>query len=96
MLQETETFQLLQNLNLTLNLISVTGIGFMAAVVWGYKRRVKERYDDINKRLDHILLLAHETYQTEVDRKREDLEDQKDPLPNTRTAGKTYSSRSQL
>lgn len=39
----------------------------MTSIVWGYKRRVKQRYDEINKRLDHILLLlSNEVYQSEV------------------------------
>lgn len=87
MLQEIGTSPLYQIINITLNIITLFGIGVITSVVWGYKRRVKERYDTINKSLDHILLLSNELYQSDVkDKKREDLEDQKDQI-NRRSTG---------
>lgn len=95
MLQETVTFPLLQNLNLILNMLTLMGVGAMVSIVWGYKRRVKERYDDINKRLDHILLLSNELYQSDKDAKRDSLEDQKD-LTNTGAPSSKVTRRSRL
>lgn len=58
--------QPIQIFNAATNFLSLVGLGIMTYIVWGYKQRVKQRYDDINKQLDHILLLSHEVYQTEV------------------------------
>ena len=57
----------IQVINTIFNLFSVINVIIMTSIVWGYKRRVKQRYDEINKRLGHILLLlSNEVYQSEV------------------------------
>lgn len=53
------------------NIVSLFGLVIIAGIVWGYKRRVQKRYDGINKRLDNILLLTHEVYQSDRDKKQE-------------------------
>lgn len=44
--------------------------------IWSYKKRTKERFDQIERELDHILLLAHELYQSDVKEKKEAKLDQ--------------------
>lgn len=50
----------IQIYNTILNTAGLILIAVTAATMWGYKRRVSERYDYINNRLDHILLLAYQ------------------------------------
>lgn len=61
----------IQAINTVLNLFGVMGLMILTVIIWKYRKKQRERYDLINKRLDHILVLSNEVYQTEVkDRKK--------------------------
>jgi len=81
----------IQVFNTIINIVSIFGFIIVLSVVWGYKRRVKERYEEINKHLENILLLTHEVYQSDKDLKQKVIVlDPKDlaPIP-----GKTIQER---
>lgn len=59
----------LQYINAVLNLVGVIGLAILVTAIWDYRKKQKLRYDLINKRLDHILVLSHEVYETEVKEK---------------------------
>lgn len=59
----------IQLINTVLNLFGVFGLALIATVIWDYRKKQKLRYEFINKRLDHILVLSHEVYETEVKEK---------------------------
>lgn len=68
----------IQLVNTVLNLIGVLGLALLATVIWDYRKKQRQRYDFINKRLDHILVLSHEVYETEVKEKAKQALDPKD------------------
>lgn len=79
-----EDLQPIQVFNGITNILGI--VLFIPLLYWGSKKvsEVRLRYREIEKRLDQILLLSHEVYQSEVKEKNTSL-DQKDKLPLART-----------
>lgn len=80
-------FDDLQPIQVFNGITNILGIAlFIPLLYWGSKKvnEVRLRYREIEKRLDQILLLSHEVYQSEVKEKNTSL-DQKDKLPLART-----------
>lgn len=71
-----ENLQPIQIFNSVVNTISVIVMIPVLFSILNYKRRNKERFDQIEKELDHILLLSHELYQSDVKEKANPLLDQ--------------------
>ena len=66
-----ENLQPIQVFNAVVNTLSMAVVVPFLISIWQYKRRAKERFDQIERDLDRILLLAHELYQTDIkDRKK--------------------------
>ncbi len=55
----------IQTLNLIVNGIGVFILLPILVSVWNYKRRNTDRFDHIERRLDNILLLTNELYQSD-------------------------------
>lgn len=66
--------QPIQVFNAVVNLLSVLVMFPLLFSIWRYKQRNRQRFDHIEKRLDHILLLSNELYQSDVKEKSNDQE----------------------
>lgn len=71
-----EHLQPIQIFNAVVNILSVIVMFPVLFSIMSYKRRAKERFDQIEKELDHILLLSHELYQSDVKEKAKPVLDQ--------------------
>lgn len=71
-----ENLQPIQIFNAVVNVLSVVVMFPVLFSIMSYKKRAKERFDQIEKELDHILLLSHELYQSDVKEKANPVLDQ--------------------
>lgn len=59
----------IQTFVLITNSIEIIALPVLYYVVYTSRKRAYKKYNEIGKQLDHILLLSHELYQTEVKEK---------------------------
>lgn len=84
-----ENLQPIQIFNAAVNLASVIVMLPILISILNYKRRTKQRFDEIETNLDHILLLAHELYQSDV----KDKGNQGFDLENPKTISRKTNSK---
>ncbi len=60
----------IQIINTVLNVLGALGLIVVGFISYDYRRRLRLRQEDLNKRLDHLLILTHELYQSELSNKR--------------------------
>ena len=71
----------IQWLNFVLNILCLGGVSLVIALWYGSKHRMSLTYSDINRRLDHILLMTNEVFEHHKELKQSitnGLDDQKD------------------
>jgi hypothetical protein len=71
-----QTVHILQLINTVMNVLGVIGMFILTYLFYLNKRRIRERHAALNKRLDNLLLLVNELYQSEIKTNRKPLNDQ--------------------
>lgn len=71
-----DQLQPIQIFNAVVNAISMVVMIPILISILNYKKRAQEKFNTIEKDLDHILLLSHELYQSDVKEKANPLLDQ--------------------